>query len=282
MGQVHQSDFPEFSINMLADYHTHTPLCHHATGTPEAYIDAAIAAGLAEFGISDHAPQTPEPYDDWRMAEADLPAYFDWIERARAHAGGRIPVRAGMECDWLPGNHGWIEDLAGRYEWDYLIGSIHYLDGWDFDNPKWLGHWAKVDLENLWASYWQAYAEMAGTGLFDILGHADLVKKFGHTPDGDLDWYYGPAVEAIAASGAAIEINTAGWYKPCAEPYPAPGFLRLAAQAGIPLVISSDAHAPEEVARDFSKAVELALEMGFTQTVRFHRRTRIAAPLILG
>ena len=264
---------------MLADYHTHTPLCHHATGTPEAYVDAALAAGLCEFGISDHAPQTPEPFDDWRMAASDLPRYFDWIARAREHAAGRIPVRAGMECDWLPGNHAWIEDLTARYEWDYLIGSIHYLDGWDFDNPKWLGHWAEVDLDDLWARYWQAYAEMAATGLFDILGHADLVKKFGHTPAGDLTRYYEPAVEAIAASGAAIEINTAGWHKPCAEAYPALEFLKLAAQAAIPLVISSDAHAPGEVGRDFARAVELAREAGFTETCLFHKRmkTSVAA-----
>ena len=80
---------------MPADYHTHTPLCHHAEGEPEAYIDAAVAAGVSEYGVSDHAPQLPEPFDDWRMAVADLPEYFRWLERARAHAAGRIPVRAG-------------------------------------------------------------------------------------------------------------------------------------------------------------------------------------------
>jgi len=264
---------------MLADYHTHTPLCQHAIGTPEAYVDAALAADLCEFGISDHAPQAPEPYDDWRMTAAELPRYFEWIARARAHAAGRIPVRAGMECDWLPGNHEWIEGLAASFDWDYLIGSIHYLDGWDFDNPQWIGHWGEIDLNELWTNYWQAYAEMAGTGLFDILGHADLVKKFGFTPDGDPARFYEPAVEAIAASGAAIEINTAGWHKPCAEAYPAPAFLRLAAQADVPLVISSDAHSPEEVARNFDRAIKLAGECGFTETVLFQGRTRIAVPL---
>jgi len=277
---VHQSHFAEFYV-MIADYHTHTPLCHHASGTPEEYVDAAVAAGLGEFGISDHAPQSPEPYDDWRMAAADLPRYLDWIAQARAHADGRIPVRAGIECDWIPGNHAWIEELAARYNWDYLIGSIHYLDGWDFDNPKWLGHWAEVDLENLWARYWQAYAEMAGTGLFDILAHADLVKKFGFVPADDPARHYEPAVEAILASGAAIEINTAGWYKPCDEAYPAPGFLQLAAMAGIPLVISSDAHAPDEVARDFLRAIDLAHECGFTETLIFQGRSRTAVPLPL-
>jgi len=262
-----------------ADYHSHTPLCHHATGTPEAYIDQAIAAGLDEFGISDHAPQTPEPFDEWRMTRGELPAYFEWIARAREHAAGRIPVRAGLECDWFAGNEGWLDTLATLHPWDYLIGSIHYLDGWDFDNPKWLGRWASSDVEEMWARYWRAYAGMARSRRFDILGHPDLIKKFAYRPPGDLARHYEPAIEAIADSGAAIELNTAGWHKPCAEAYPAPEFLRLAAAAGIPLVISSDAHAPAEVARDFPRAIALARATGHSHTARFANRTRTLHPL---
>ena len=81
---------------MPADYHTHTPLCRHAQGEPEEFVESALAAGLTEYGISDHAPQIPEPFDDWRMTVDELPAYFDWIERARKHAAGRIPIRAGL------------------------------------------------------------------------------------------------------------------------------------------------------------------------------------------
>ncbi len=202
---------------MPADYHTHTPLCRHAEGEPEAYIDAAIAAGVTEYGISDHAPALPEPFDDWRMLESELPEYFSWLDRARRHANGRIPIRAGLECDWISGCGDWITDLAGRYSWDYLIGSVHYLGDWDFDNPKWLGRWAQSDVDAVWTHYWKTYADMAESGLFDILGHADLVKKFCHIPGGDLDRFYEPAIDAIAASGCAIELNTAGWHKPCAE-----------------------------------------------------------------
>lgn len=257
---------------MPADYHTHTPLCHHAEGEPEAYIDAALAAGLSEYGISDHAPAIPEPFDDWRMSEADLPDYWKWIERARKHAAGRLPIRAGLECDWLEGCEDWIGDLAARYPWDYLIGSVHYLDDWDFDNPKWLGRWADSDVDHVWTHYWKTYETMAASGLFDILGHPDLVKKFSYRPEGDLARYYEPVIGAIARSGSAIELNTAGWHKPCAEAYPASRFLELAASAGIPLVISSDAHAPHEVARDFPKAIDLAKSAGFRETLLFEKR----------
>jgi histidinol-phosphatase (PHP family) len=258
-----------------ADYHTHTPLCRHAAGEPEQYIAAARAAGLSAYGVSDHAPVRPEPFDDWRMAEAELPAYFEWLARARA-AAGPLPVRAGLECDWLAGCEWWIEDLAGRYPWDYLIGSVHYLGDWDFDNPKWLGRWAEADVAEVWTRYWQTYAAMARSRLFDIMGHPDLVKKFAHRPSGDLSRYYEPVIEAIAESGATIELNTAGWHKPCAEAYPHPRFLELACLAGIPLVISSDAHAPGEVARDFERAIGLAKSAGYRETQLFERRQRKA------
>ena len=263
---------------MLADYHTHTPLCHHAEGTPEQYIDHAITAGLAEYGISDHAPQSPEPFDDWRMLEKDVPKYFDWIARARKHAGDKLPVRAGLECDWLPDCQDWIAHLAQTYKWDYLIGSIHYLgDKWDFDNPKWLGRWAQsteADIDQIWATYWKEYTAMAKSGLFDFLGHPDLIKKFAYTPEGDLRRFYDPVIEALAESKVAIELNTAGFHKPCAEQYPSAEFLKLAAEAKIPITLSSDAHHPTEVARDFDKGLQLLREAGFTHLSRFENRTQ--------
>jgi histidinol-phosphatase (PHP family) len=262
-----------------ADYHTHTPLCRHAEGEPEAYLTAAIAAGVTEYGISDHAPQMPEPFDDWRMTTAELPEYFQWIERARTHAAGKIPVRAGLECDWLDAGENWISDLAACHSWDYLIGSVHYLSDWDFDNPKWLGRWAESDVDAVWTDYWETYARMADSGLFDILGHPDLVKKFSHVPAGDLDRFYEPVIDVIAAAGSVIELNTAGWHKPCAEAYPSPRFLELACSAGIGLVISSDAHAPHEVARDFPRAIALAKAAGYRETILFDKRQRRTEPL---
>lgn len=260
-----------------ADYHTHTPLCLHAEGEPEEYIDRAVEIGLAEYGISDHAPQLPEPFDDWRMLEKNLPDYFKWIERARAHASGRIAVRVGLECDWVSNNQAWNEELATRYDWDYLIGSIHYLEGpggeWDFDHLKWLGRWAELDVEFAWEMYWKEYARMAKSGLFDFLGHPDLIKKFGYRPAGDLKRFYIPAIEAIAEAGVAIELNMAGLYKPCEEVYPSIEFLELSASAGIPITLSSDAHAPSEVGRDFEQGVAILREVGYDSTCLFKGRS---------
>ncbi len=266
---------------MPADYHTHTPLCKHAEGEPEAYIDAAIAAGLTEYGIADHAPMNPEPFDDWRMELKQFPEYLEWIERAKLQAAGRIPIRMGLECDWLPGCEKWTEKLKGMADWDYLIGSVHYLGKeFDFDNPKWLGKWSELDVEETWQRYWDTYSEMAESGLFTVLGHPDLIKKFSYRPEGDLSRFYEPVIDAIASNGCLIELNTAGWHKPCNEQYPHVDFLDLANQAGVGIVISSDAHAPTEVARDFSKAVKLAKAAGYSETMLLEKGRTTPEPLL--
>ena len=260
-----------------ADYHLHTPLCGHATGEPAEYIAAGRAAGLAEIGFSDHCPMDgPEPFDDWRMRRAELPRYVEQILSARAQAAP-FPVRLGLECDFIAGHEGWIELLAGLAPWDYLIGSVHYLaPGWDVDNPKWIGRFTATGTATgeIWDLYWKAFARCARSGLFDFLAHPDLVKKFGHRPPGDLRRYYEPAVAALAEGGAAIEISTAGLRKPAGELYPAQEFLEAACAAGVPVVVSSDAHAPGEVGQDFSKAFGAARMAGYTQTARFEKRSR--------
>lgn len=265
----------------FSDYHTHTPLCLHAEGTPQEYVQASLKAGLVQYGISDHAPMNEEPFDDWRMKQSDLPLYFEWIDEARRCADGTgLEVLAGLECDWMPGLEPWIEHLRSIHDWDYFIGSVHYLDNrWDFDNPQSLTFWDKTNVEEAWGRYWQLYAQMAATGLFQIMGHADLIRKFGHRPAGDLKPYYMPAIEAIANSGAAVELNTTGWYKPCAEQYPSQEFLTLACEAGVPLVINSDSHAPQEVGRDFGRALDVAKSAGYTKLARIIDRKLVELPI---
>ena len=262
---------------MLADYHLHTPLCHHASGTPAEYVAAARARGLAEIGFSDHSPMPgPEPFDDWRMSRAELPRYFDMVAEA-AEMAAPFPVRLGLECDFIAGQEGWIEELAGLATWDYLIGSVHYLaPGWDVDNPKWIGRFTAsgTAVEEIWTLYWRAYERCISSGLFDFVAHPDLVKKFGHRPAGDLRRFYDPVIAAAATRGTAIEVSTAGLRKPVGELYPALEFIRLAHEAGLDIVINSDAHAPAEVGQDFDLALAAVRETGYTATARFRHRVR--------
>ena len=267
---------------MFSDYHLHTPLCRHATGEPLDYVAAARARGLDEIGFSDHCPMPDaRPFDDWRMRRDELPRYLDMVLAARAKAAP-FPVRLGLECDFIAGYEGWIEELAGMAPWDYLIGSVHYIaPGWAVDDPQWIGKFTASGTATgeIWTAYWQAYERCIASGLFDFVAHPDLVKKFGHRPPGDLRRFYEPAVAAAAAGNVAVEVSTAGLRKPVGELYPAAGFLALAREAGLAVVINSDAHAPEEVGLDFDQAAHAVRTVGYTETARFAARRRRMVPL---
>ena len=265
------------TLASLADYHTHTPLCRHAEGWPVDLARVAVERGLGELGFADHSPM-PEPFDDWRMLIGELPRYVDAVAEARAQFP-QLNIKLGLECDYLPGHERWIEQLAGMADWDFFIGSVHYLTGgWEVDHPKYIGRHEGQAAE-IWENYWALYERCIRSGLFDFVAHPDLPKKFGIRPPGDLRRYYEPTIAALAECGVPFEINTAGWRKQCAEQYPARQFLELAHAADVPLLINSDAHDPAELTAGFVEAVALAKDAGFTQTVRFHRRAVSFVPL---
>ena len=241
------------------------------------YAQAAVERGLGELGFADHNPM-PERFDDWRMLREDLPRYFDEVARARAEFP-QLNIKLGLECDFIPGREKWIEELAGMADWDFLIGSVHYLrQGWEVDHPRYIAR-HEGQAEDIWSDYWQLYGECIRSGLFDFVGHPDLPKKFGITPKGDLRRFYEPAVAALAETGMAFEINTAGLRRECREAYPARPFLELAKTAGVPVLINSDAHTPGDVGAGFEETIALAKDVGFSHTVRFTGRRRSAVPM---
>ncbi|HUB68385.1 MAG TPA: histidinol-phosphatase HisJ family protein [Candidatus Methylacidiphilales bacterium] len=264
---------------MRTDYHVHTPLCGHAVGLPREYILAAQKASLEEIGFSDHNPM-PTQFDDWRMAPDKLPEYLEMIAEARLEFP-HYPIRLGLECDFIPGYEEHLRTLAAAADWDYLIGSVHYATpGWDIDNPKHLQRWSEHPVEEIWTAYFTAYTKMAESCLFDFLAHPDLVKKFGHRPEGDLSRFYHEALDAIAEAGITLEVSTAGLRKDVHEIYPSRDFLVAAHARHIPIVINSDAHAPEEVAYEFGQAYDLVREVGYTEVMRFSKRK--ASPVEIG
>ena len=266
---------------MLTDYHTHTPLCLHAEGHPREYAQAARDRGLAEIGFSDHNPM-PEYFDEWRMPLADFPKYLDLVNEARAAQPG-FPILLGLECDYLAGHESWLEKTEKMADWDYLIGSVHYISAdWAVDdpNPKYLSRWRDQGVvEEVWATYWKLYEKCIRSGFFDFYAHPDLPKKFGFRPEGDLRRYYEPVIQALVDTSGVMEVSTAGLRKEVAEIYPAREMLELAFAAGVPIVINSDAHKPAEVGQDFDQALRLVRDVGYRSTVRFEKRQRIAVPL---
>jgi len=262
----------------LVDLHTHNALCKHATGKPVDYARAAKAQGLAGIGFSDHNP-SPNLKDSWRMEMHELDDYLQEAEAAR-DAYPDFQVAIGLEVDYFPSELDWIAELRQRYSWDYFIGSVHYVaPGWDVDNPRWIGRLEETGVDAVWQLYWTGFQACARSGLFDLLAHVDLVKKFGHRPEGDLRRFYEPAVEAMLAGGSAMEVSTAGLRKPIGEIYPARQLLEMVREAGIEVAISSDAHAPEDVGADFAATADLLRELGFRETVTFERGQRRHLPL---
>lgn len=263
---------------MRFDYHTHTPLCGHASGHPRDYVRRARELGLDEIGFSDHNPM-PAQFDEWRMAPEEFPAYLELIRETRAEFPG-YPIRLGLECDFVPGYEDHIRTLATRAPFDYLIGSVHYiLPGWDVDNPMKLSEWKKHPVEEVWSLYFKTLTQAACSGLYDFLGHPDLVKKFAFFPPGDLRRFYLETLDAIRDHDLAIEINTAGLRKDVKELYPSRDFLAEAFRRSIPILINSDAHAPAEVGLNFDEAIQLARDVGYTSLVRFENRQRIPVPI---
>jgi len=252
----------------------HTPLCRHATGHPRDYAAQAVSIGLEEIGFSDHSPMLRDDFDDWRMRLDQLDEYVESVQAARRDFP-RLTVRLALEVDYLAGHEEWIRDLAARHPWDYLIGSVHYISkGWDIDNPAKISRRKERDAYEVWTEYFDCLTRAAGSGLFEIIGHADLPKKFGFVPDRDCTPVFAAFLNSVVQSGSAIELNTGGLRKQCREMYPCRQILRMAREAGVPITFGSDAHSPEEVGMNFTEATQLAREVGYTHWCQFEQRHR--------
>jgi histidinol-phosphatase (PHP family) len=257
-----------------ADYHLHTPLCRHATGGPSEYAARAVAIGLTEIGFSDHSPMPREDFDDWRMYASQLDEYVAQVRRVQKDFP-QLTVRLALEVDYLPGYEDWIRELAARHPWDYFIGSVHYVsDSWAIDNPRKISEWEKRDTSKVWHAYFDRLTMAAETGFFEIIGHVDLPKKFGHRPPQDCLALYEKFLNAAKKHDCAIELNTAGLRKDCREIYPGRQILELAFQKGVPIAFGSDAHAPGEVGMNFAEAIRLARGVGYRESCRFAKRKR--------
>ena len=257
-----------------ADYHMHTPLCRHAEGEPTDLAAQALKVGLREIGFSDHNPMPRDDFDNWRMRAEQLDEYVAKVQQARRDHP-ELVIKLALETDFIPGYEDWIRELAARHPWDYLIGSVHYIsDSWDIDNPAKLSEWKNRDAMEVWTAYFERLAMAADSGLFEIIGHADLCKKFCFYPQQDCTPLFTRFLEAARGRGVAIELNTAGLRKDCREIYPSARILELAARLGVPITFGSDAHAPGEVGMNFPEAVESARAAGYTHCCRFTQRRR--------
>jgi histidinol-phosphatase (PHP family) len=279
---------------VLTDYHLHLrPDGHdadvaeyHTPANVERYRAVADERGIAELGVSEHVYRFAQALDVWphpfweTFAHDDLDAYCAFVRE-------QTDLRLGIEADFVPGAEDRMANLLDARDFDYVVGSVHFMRGGAVDmddHSVWDGGGS---VEEIWTRYFQTIGEAARSGLFDIAAHPDLVKYWSpptpadsaRRPHGDLRRYYEPAVEGIAEAAIAVEVSTAGLRKPTGEMYPARAFLEMCVDAGVPVALSSDAHRPEDVGADYDQALELLAGVGVSELCVFERRQRRLEPI---
>lgn len=267
----------------LPDYHVHTFRCGHAAGESRDFVLRALELGLSEIGFTDHIPLyfLPPAERDPRLAmpEGRFAEYLDEVEALRKEFAGRIVVRLGLEADYAEGFEDVLRSWLGRADWDFVLGSVHWVAGDWIDAPRSADRFEKEGTEALYREYYRLLARAARTRLFDVLSHFDLPKKHGHRPAAPVAGAEEEAITAAAESGCAVEISSAGLRKPVGEVYPEPRLLDRINAAGIPVTFSSDAHAPAEVGWGYDETVAQALACGVDGFVTIEKRRKTVHPL---
>jgi histidinol-phosphatase (PHP family) len=254
---------------MRIDLHNHTTRCNHAVGTIDEYIQKAIELGIDVYGFSEHAPMDFDPH--YRLGFEEMALYRKEVLDAKEKYKDSINILVGYEVDYLPGH---MDERVLDTKVDYLIGSVHFIDKWSFDNPEFIGGWQSKDTDEIWQAYFEATEAMANSGKFDIVGHLDLIKVFKFMPKQDTRLLAKNALLAIKQSNMVLEINTAGLRKPVSELYPSRALLEEAYALDIPITFSSDAHAVEHIGAGYEKAIAMAQTVGYTKAVTFKGRDR--------
>lgn len=251
----------------MVDLHNHTKLCNHASGEVREYCMRAIEKGMKIYGFSDHAPMTFEP--EYRMRFEEMALYEGWVNEAKKDFTNKLELYLGYEVDF---GEGFLDDRVLQADVDYFIGSIHFIQGWGFDNPAYLAKYQECDPDTTWREYFSLVEQMANTKLFHIIGHLDLLKVYNFFPHTEMVKLALNALDAIKESGMAIEINTAGLRKPVGELYPSLTLIQEALKKEIPLTLGSDAHAPEHVGVGYEQALGLLHKLGVKKVAYFSKK----------
>lgn len=266
----------------MMDYHTHSRFCGHAEGGLEEFVLAAIDRGLDEIGFSAHLPKVVDPDPYHAMLEDRLPEYVALAGRLREKYAGRIVIRLGIEADYFPGYEDRTRKLLESQPFDYVYGALHFLGDWCFTSRAGLPRYAEEDPEDIFPRYFEMLQRMISTGLFDILAHPDAIRRADFFPDSPLDEYYEKVARLLAENAMAVELNTGGIRRGLGSPYPQPPFLAACVREGVPVTLGSDAHRPEDVARDFDAAFEILRSAGVSSLAAWEGRRMIMKPISAG
>jgi len=265
-------------FELLTDYHTHTFRCGHATGTLRDYVESAISKGIDEIGLTDHLFlyfEHPEKRDTrWAMPEEWYGTHYAEMLEVRNEYRDRINVRVSVEADYVRGSEQALRKTLSSYAFDFVLGSVHFMDDWLIDDPDQAHRYSLEDVSSIYRRYYERLREAVELGEFDLLAHFDLPKKFGFLPEGDLTSLVGETLDAVRDHDIAIEVSTAGLRKPVGEIYPSLAILREMRIREIPIALSSDAHDPHDVGAGYDQSVPFVRAAGYESVVVFDQRER--------
>jgi histidinol-phosphatase (PHP family) len=251
------------------DYHVHS-VYSDGRSIPEDYIVSAIGAGMNEIGFSEHLTLFREP-EQWNMNPAKLPSYLDHLDKLRNSTNG-ILVKKGLEVDYFEGKEKETRDFLAPLPLDYVIGSVHYQGEKTVDfGPEF---YEGKNIDSLFEKYFDTVCAAVSSGIFDIIGHCDLIRIYGYKPKSDPEPHYRKLARIMKKHDVVFEINTNGRNRPLADFYPDRKFLRIFREEKVPVCVNSDAHMPSRIGQYFDEAYDLLRYVGFTEMAVFEKRER--------
>ncbi|MGQ9507167.1 MAG: histidinol-phosphatase HisJ family protein [Candidatus Bathycorpusculaceae bacterium] len=254
---------------MIMDYHIHTVASLDAKGSMVEYVKKAKQGKLDEIGFSEHTI-----FHDIE-GRPFIPINSNYLQIfLDLKTNAELPVKLGAEVDFISPFAEKIKDFIQKIPFDYVIGAVHFIGNWSVDSPKQIHEYSKRDILKVYEEYFSLVKKLCACRLFDILAHPDLIKIFGFKPKTDFSHLLEGVAEAMAKYNVCAEINTSGLRRLCHEIYPSEQFLKILHSYSVPIVFGSDAHEPNEVGKDFEKAIKLAKKVGYTQVCVFNQRRR--------
>ncbi len=292
----------------MGDYHVHLhkhgpydgvgpPPGQYPVGHIEAFVETALARGAGEIGFTEHFYRcveskpilgkwwTEDPRKDLRdyaksYVRSERVLSLDRYVQAVVDAKDRgLPVLLGLEVDFFPETAETVAEYLDQYPFDFLVASTHWLGAWGIDLSDHLYEFDRRGAVRSYEDYFRTETELAASGLFDVLGHADVIKKHGRRVEHDISDLHEELAVAAARGATAVEVSTAGLHHQVREIYPAESLLQRFYNHRVPITLASDAHVPEHTARDRSKALDLARAVGYTERIQFRKRVGEMVPL---
>ncbi len=252
----------------MVDYHTHSILSD-GNDKYEEMVRVAIAKGLDEIGFSDHVCLKPV---DWAIKMVDIPVMTEQILDLKLKYKDEINILYGIEMDYFPERETELKELIEDIPLDYVIGSVHFIEDWNFDTDESLyGKWPN---DQLYENYFELIQQATVSGLFDIIGHLDIIKKFRIYPESNQEKLFEDTIKLIKKHNLVVELNTGGIDRPCAEFTPGPKLLEMCYWNNVPITLCSDAHHAFQIARHFESAIDLLQQIGYSEIATFKNRNR--------